>query len=497
MIRRLGYNSRVKRNPLFRQLRFRTKLALAIVLLFVLTVVALFAVDTHNEQRLIDQLEATMDAVTTAIQVASEQAQLSTTGTIDAKVLQEYVEKLRLRGVREIQILNPERAVIASSKSHTDSRAHPRKKSPTDISITGTISGGTPESGPLREYRLIMPIISRNEKVGYVTVDLLLDDYRALISQNFRRRLAAVSLVFGVGIVLVLVLTRNFTQPIGDLSTAAQRVAEGDLNAEIPSHRSDDVGALVSTWNAMLTRLKEQRALEARLAAAERGASLGHLASGIAHEIRNPLNTIALAVDYLGRRFAPTEETNRREFTKTTESLREEIARLNSLITNFLAYGKPLELNPTSWDAAALIRSIAEDLGPEAALRHVNIDVEGDGGEIVGDRGLLKSAFLNVALNALQMMPAGGRLKISLAGAPDRLKIRFDDSGPGIVPENLAKIFEPYFSTRDAGVGLGLAMTRKIVANHGGELLASNRREGGSRFEFVLPRSPQTVAAPV
>jgi signal transduction histidine kinase len=484
-------------NRLFRELRFRTKMALALLFLFVTTVAVLFAVDTYNERQLIDKLENTMEAVTKAIEVASEQAQISTTGAIDTEILQDYAEKLRLRGVREIQILNPERTVIASSKSRTEPKARSRKKPNGDISITGTIGGSTENSGPLREYRLIMPIISQNQKVGYVTVDLLLDDYQAVLSQNLRRRLAAVTIVFGVGLLLLLVLTHNFTRPIRDLSSAAEKVAEGDLNAEIATTRKDDVGSLVHTWNAMLGRLREQRELESRLALAERRASLGHLATGIAHEIRNPLNTIALAVDYLRRRFRPEPRGDREEFEKTTESLRDEIARLNSLITSFLTYGKPLRLSSSSWDAAELIRSVTRELEPEAAARGIALRVEGDASaEFTGDRNLMKSAFLNVALNAIQMMPSGGTLTISVSAGGGELRIVFDDSGPGISPELLPRIFEPYFSTRDAGVGLGLAMTKKIVGDHGGDLRAYNREEGGSRFEFRLPRSAAPAAVP-
>ncbi len=475
-------------------LRFRTKLALAMLLLFVLTLAVLFAVDTFNERRSIEEFENTMDAVTKAIEVASDQAQISTTGEIDTEVLQDYAEKLRLRGVREIQILNPERTVIASSRS-AEKRARARRR-PEDISIKGTIGAESDSSAPKREYKLIMPIISQNQKVGYVTVELLLDDYESIIKQNFERRAIAVSAMFGVGIVFLLLLTRNFTQPIGQLSRAAERVAGGNLDAEIASTRNDDLGALVATWNEMVARLKEQRALESRLAAAERRASLGHLASGIAHEIRNPLNTIALAVDYLRRRFLPSEAKDRREFEETAGSLREEIARLNSLISNFLTYGKPMRLNPAAFGIADLARSVAKELRPEADRRDIRIEVSGEGAEIVADRDLLKAAFLNVALNAVQMMPAGGTLRIEILGG-EEVRVRFDDTGPGIDPAHLAKIFEPYFSTRDAGVGLGLAMTRKIVHDHGGDLTASNLPAGGSRFEFVLPRAnvAQAVSA--
>ena len=273
-------------------------------------------------------------------------------------------------------------------------------------------------------------------------------------------------------------------------------MAEGDLDAQIDSRRSDDLGVLVQTWNAMVARLEEQRALETRLAAAERRASLGHLASGIAHEIRNPLNTIALAVEYLRRRFLPPAASERREFEQTTDSLRDEIGRLNGLITNFLSYGKPMRLSPATFDATELAREVARELGPEASLRGIEITVRGDRAELAADRDLLKSAFLNVALNAVQMSGAGGRLSIAAYSDARGIRVRFDDNGPGIPPEHLPKVFEPYFSTREAGVGLGLAMTRKIVHDHGGELSAENLPDGGTRFTFTLPRAPVTEGVP-
>ena len=246
----------------------------------------------------------------------------------------------------------------------------------------------------------------------------------------------------------------------------------------------------------MIARLKEQRALESRLVAAERRASLGHLASGIAHEIRNPLNTIALAVEYMRRRFRPGADDDAREFEETTESLRDEIARLNALITNFLTYGKPMRLAPVAFDVTDLARDVARELSPEAATRRVEIRVDGKPAQLSADRDLLKSAFLNVVLNAIQMMPSGGEIEVDVREDDGGVQVCFDDSGPGIPPDHLAKIFEPYFSTRDAGVGLGLAMTRKIVTDHGGDLVASNRPGGGTRFTFTLPRVPTPHPVP-
>jgi signal transduction histidine kinase len=474
------------------RLGFRTKLVLTLAGLFVLLMAILLGVDLYNERRSIDEIEGTMEAVTKAIEVSSEQ--LNYPGAIDEEVLEDYVQKLRARGVQGIEVLNPERQVIASSYPRPAQKGDKRKpRGLGDIAITGRIDTGEGArlSAP-RVYPLTMPIISQNHLVGYVHLDLVLDDYQALLHRNSLRRVIVVLAVLALGVIVVLLLAGNVSRPIALLTGAAEKVAGGALDADIPVHRDDDVGQLLKTWNGMLARLREQRRLEQRLAQAERSAAVGHLASGIAHEIRNPLNTISLAVDYLKKRFHPADQKSAEEFERTSESIRAEIGRLNNLITNFLSFGKPLTLRPVDTDVADFLDRIIQEVRPEAEARKIAVlwGRSNEAPHAALDHDLARSAFLNVIINAFQAIGENGSLAVTIAGygtGEDAVRIVFEDSGPGIPGDNLARIFEPYFSTKDTGIGLGLAMVRKIIEDHGGRVQAENRSEGGSRFTIVLP----------
>jgi signal transduction histidine kinase len=244
----------------------------------------------------------------------------------------------------------------------------------------------------------------------------------------------------------------------------------------------------------MTERLRERQELESRLSAAEKRAEIGHLASGLAHEIKNPLNALSLGLDVLRRRHKPEAEAPAADYVQRIGALREEIDRLAALINNFLAYGRPLALNRTAVDLAGIAEATVSDLGETAAQVGVTISAELDGGlpRAVADGSLVKSALWNLVQNAVQEMEAkGGTLRVVLrrspAEGPPRAEILVEDDGPGIAPADLPNLFEPYFSRKDGGVGLGLAMVKRIVEEHGGSVSAENREEGGARFRLLLP----------
>src|SRR5262249_50291504 len=147
---------------------------------------------------------------------------------------------------------------------------------------------------------LDIPIIVDNEKRGYVRLHLLLDDFDKMIREAMVRRLLATVAVFLAGMAGVVVLSFRLTRSLNDLASSAARVADGDLTARAQIGGADEVGSLITTFNQMVDRLAEQRALEARLRRAERASAIGKLAAAVAHEIRNPLNLISLSIDHLG-----------------------------------------------------------------------------------------------------------------------------------------------------------------------------------------------------
>ncbi len=360
-----------------------------------------------------------------------------------------------------------------------------------DVVISGTVAEGEPTSV------LQVPLVVDGRFFGWVRIAYSLQNIDAQLADNFKRRLYALVGVFALGLAFILVLTRNATRPLADLAEAAAKVAGGDLLVRVPVDREDEIGRLAGAFNRMTESLLERQGLEARLSAAEKRAEIGHLASGLAHEIKNPLNALSLGLDVLKRRHRPADEAAAAEQAARIEALRGEIGRLATLINNFLSYGRPLSLTLSRVDLGEVVRATVDDLAETAERSRVTVRYEAEPGlpPLYADGSLLKSSVWNLLQNAIQAMErTGGTVTVTLCrevaegGAPAGARLSVEDEGPGLEPADAARLFEPYFSRREGGVGLGLAMVKRIVEEHGGRVEASNRTDGpGARFVLRLP----------
>jgi signal transduction histidine kinase len=305
-------------------------------------------------------------------------------------------------------------------------------------------------------------------------------------------------LVFaGLGVLLIAVVaifSRRFTQPITDLGQAARRVTAGNLDFEVPVKGPEEVSALAKTFNEMLTVLRRSRELEEQLQRSERSAVIGRLASGIAHEIRNPLNFINLSIDHLREAFGPANDAHRAQYKHILTTIKDELARLNRLVSDFLSYGRPAKLKLRELDALTLVEEVRDLVKAKADAQGVKISIEaesngdGNGTKLDADPEQLKTCFSNLMINAIQAMPGGGELEVGLFPEQDRLEIEITDTGTGILPESLEQIFEPYYSTKETGIGLGLPLTKKIIEEHGGQIRVESEVGLGTTFVVTLPR---------
>src|SRR6266850_470758 len=316
-----------------------------------------------------------------------------------------------------------------------------------------------------------------------------------LEGQASRSALYTLLLLLGTTLVTGLFVWR-FTRPIKDLSVAARRVANGDFDVRVPTDRSDEMGALATAFNEMIARLDRSRELESRLHQVEKAAVVGRLAAAIAHEIRNPLNYINLTLDHLRSAFAPEDPTKRETFERLADQLKTEVARINRHITDFLKYSRPsaLELEPLDLrvqaeDAMRVISAQAAESGI-----HTSLEEENKLPLVVADQDSLRSVFTNLLINSLEAIDGeGGSIGIKLAAeAPDRVRVEITDTGRGIAPEDIAKIFEPYYSTKETGTGLGLAIVKKAIDDHGGSIVVSSKQDRGTTFTIILPAKPET-----
>ncbi|MBX3298917.1 MAG: HAMP domain-containing protein [Acidobacteria bacterium] len=309
---------------------------------------------------------------------------------------------------------------------------------------------------------------------------------------------AARPLVYTLGVLLVsslitLLLVWRFSRPIADLSAAARHIAEGDLGVRVPvTNRNDEMGRLAANFNEMSSELEKKAELEAQLQQAEKSAVVGRLGSAIAHEIRNPLNYINLTLDHLRTKYAPEDADKRENFEKLTSQLKSEVARIDQQISDFLNYSRPAiaDLRPIS--ARSVLDESLRLIEPEADDKHVKIGLveHEEVPEILGDPEFLRSVFNNLFVNAIQAMePGGGRITVKISPSDDGREVVFEvaDTGKGIPHENLEKIFEPYFSTKETGTGLGLAIVQKVVEIHHGSIAVTSASEKGTTFTVNLP----------
>lgn len=302
-------------------------------------------------------------------------------------------------------------------------------------------------------------------------------------------RLWATAGLLTLALMITVSIGAQFTRPIKDLADAALRVAAGDLDFRVEINRRDELGQLAATFNEMIAGLKSKLELEEKLNQAERAAVIGRLTQAVAHEIRNPLNVINLSVDHVSSKFAPQDEAARTQFTRLLSSLKDEIRRLKHLVNDVLNYGRPAHLGPEEVDVQGIVEETIGLIRPQADEQGVEVKFERvqTPAIVVGDPERLKSCFSNIAINALQAMPSGGSLLARVSRTNDSVEVSIADTGVGISQEAINKIFEPYFSTKKTGFGLGLAVTKKIVEEHHGSITVSSDQNRGSTFVVRLP----------
>ncbi|HEX9873059.1 MAG TPA: ATP-binding protein [Deferrimonas sp.] len=240
---------------------------------------------------------------------------------------------------------------------------------------------------------------------------------------------------------------------------------------------------LEESYDKLKSQADQILEIEEQLRRADRLSALGQLSAGMAHEIRNPLGSIRGTAEILQEGIDPADR--RYEFTCI---LIKEVDRLNKVVQNFLDFARPSGGDRDLVDVNRLLAEVLTLTGPPALKNGVRTRLEaGVVPEMEGDEEQLKQAFLNLVLNALQAMPSGGSLDIITAMSAGALEIRFTDSGGGIPPENLDRIFNPFFTTRGEGTGLGLAITHRIIQGHGGRIAVESRLGAGTTFILTFP----------
>ena len=240
--------------------------------------------------------------------------------------------------------------------------------------------------------------------------------------------------------------------------------------------------------------ITEKRGREARLRRAENLASLTTLAAGIAHEIKNPLGAISIHLQLMQRALGIKDSADKNKNEKSVINkyfgiLNEEVDRLNHIVVDFLFAVRPMLLELREENINPIIEELAEFIRAELEESHIRLLLELDEKlpPALIDERYMKQVLLNLIKNAQAAMPNGGLLTIATQTSDNEIRISLCDTGVGISEENLKKIFDPYFTTKDNGTGLGLTLVFKIIKEHRGEISVDSREGEGTDFEIILP----------
>jgi signal transduction histidine kinase len=231
---------------------------------------------------------------------------------------------------------------------------------------------------------------------------------------------------------------------------------------------------------------------EAALRRRDRLAAMGELASTVAHEVRNPLNAIAMSAQRLRREFletVPVAGDDRAEATALLEVVGGETRRINGIVQQFLEFARPPKLSPRPVSLGPFVAAIAESAQPMAAERGVALAAEvAAAGEANVDAGQLRQALDNLLRNAIEATPSGGHVTVKAQSSSDGHTIEVSDTGGGIDADHLPRIFDLYFTTKADGTGVGLAVTQQIVTAHDGTIEVDSRPGAGTSMTIRLPR---------
>jgi len=296
-----------------------------------------------------------------------------------------------------------------------------------------------------------------------------------------RQGLLALLAVSILALVAALLVTNRLTRSLEQLSVASVEIADGRLDRVVDEAGSEEIRRLSRSFNSMTASL---RSLVRTVAQQRAAAAVGEFAASLAHEVRNPLTALRLDLEHLRGRVADSA---------AAEVLGEAIGqvdRLDATVSGALriAASGTIELSPLDLHTpmAAAVRAAT----PRAASGGVRLELEkmpADALSIEGNATALEQLLLNILLNAIEVSPQGGRVRITAHRDGQLVRLHVDDDGPGLSDEHLAQAFDPFFTTKNGGTGLGLAIARRIAVAHGGDLQLQRRPEGGARVSLTLP----------
>lgn len=344
-----------------------------------------------------------------------------------------------------------------------------------------------------------LPLVGRQKEL--LGVLLVGSSQQEMVSIERRIRMLAESVV-AIGLLISLLLSwwgaARVTRPVRKLASVAREVSEGNWSARVEEKAGGEIGQLARAFNQMTRELSEQRE---HLVQAERVAAWRELARRLAHELKNPLFPLQTTVENLQRAKTKSTEQFEEVFRESTGILLAEIENLEKIIGRFSDFAKmpqpelaPVNLNEIVRSAVKLFEAQFSAVGrpPITPEFHLAEDLP----PIQADAALLRRALENLILNAMDAMPAGGVLMLRTTREKGEIHLEVSDTGTGLTPEECDRLFTPYYTTKQHGTGLGLAVVQSVISDHGGRISVESEMGIGTSFHIFLPVKPGPRAVP-
>jgi signal transduction histidine kinase len=298
------------------------------------------------------------------------------------------------------------------------------------------------------------------------------------------RALVTGAVTFIVVLLLAGRTSRALSRPLRKLAVIARTIAEGKHEERLGQLKGKEAQEVGQAFNHMLDELA---ASQRKLTRAASLAAVGELSSSIVHEMRNPLSSVKLNLQALRKKVKSDAD-----HAELADIAIRQAGRLETMLTDLLGYGKPLELKLTSIKFGDLADGVRDVVREAVEEKSINLEFNDDCGqtEIIADAEQLQRALTNLITNAVYFTPRKGRVLVNgslVPDNPDQVAISVSDEGPGILSSQMEKLFQPFYTTRPDGTGLGLANVKKIIELHGGPVVVENRSEGGAVFTALLP----------
>jgi signal transduction histidine kinase len=353
-------------------------------------------------------------------------------------------------------------------------------------------------TGPVRinwQLKAVLP-------VAFVLLNGLLLFLLATVSLRNPER-HAVLIVAGAGAVavcavLILVLAFLVQRPMVELQEKIARVGRGDLNATVSfAKRNDEIGDLGRDFNRMLEQLRENheeidRLHRTQMSRAEHLATMGEMATGLAHEIRNPLAGIAGVIEIIGRDLPSTSPAR-----AVVKDVKQEITQINRIVSDLLETARPRPPQVRSGDLNTTVEHAVMLARQQALSKPITIELQKSSSlpPVAHDPDQIHQVLLNLLLNAIQAIDGKGQITVEISQRDRNALVIVTDTGRGISPEHLPNVFRPFYTTKGNGTGLGLSLARRIVEEHHGHVEATSIVGKGTKFVVFLPIDPPQVAA--